>query len=65
MLPTISFYNGVSDPYMHESMEGQLDITSSKGSPSSKVVIDLVLEKQRELIVGLVIEDVFVLLSEF
>jgi hypothetical protein len=46
-------------------MEGQLDRTSSKDSPSSNVGIDLVLEKQKDLIVGLVIEDVFVLPSEF
>jgi hypothetical protein len=46
-------------------MEGQLNRTSSKDSPSSNVGIDLVLEKQREMIVALVIEDVFVLPSEF
>jgi hypothetical protein len=46
-------------------MEEQLDRTSSKDSPSSNAGIDLVLEKQREPIVGLVIEDVSVLPSEF
>jgi hypothetical protein len=65
MLSTISYYNGVSDLHRHECMEGQLDRTSSKDSPSSNVGIDLVLEKQKDLIVGLVIEDVFVLPSEF
>jgi hypothetical protein len=38
---------------------------SSKDSPSSNAAIDLVLEEQRELIAGLVIEEVFVLPSEF
>jgi hypothetical protein len=38
---------------------------SDKDSPSSNAGIDLVLEKQGEPIVGLVIEDVFVLPSEF
>jgi hypothetical protein len=42
MLPTISYYNGVSDLDRHESMEGQLDGTSSKDSPSSNAGIDLV-----------------------
>jgi hypothetical protein len=65
MLPTISYYNGVSNLHRHESMEGQLDRTSSKDSPSSNADIDLVLEKQRESIVGLVIDDAFVLPSEF
>jgi hypothetical protein len=65
MLSIISYYNGVSDLHRHKSMEGQLDRTSSKDSPSSNVGIDLVLEKQREMIVALVIEDVFVLPSEF
>jgi hypothetical protein len=65
MLPTISYYSGVSNLHRHESMEGQLDRTSSKDFPSSNVGIDIVLEKQRETIVGLVIEDVFVLPSEF
>jgi hypothetical protein len=65
MLPTISYYNGVSDLQRHESMGGQLDRTSSKDFPSSNADIDLVLEKQREPIVGLVIEDVFVLPSKF
>jgi hypothetical protein len=46
-------------------MEEQLDRTSSKDSPSSNAGIDLVLEEQREPIAGLVIEDVFVLPSEF
>jgi hypothetical protein len=65
MLPTISYYNGVSDLHRHESMEGQLDRTSSKDSSSSIAGIDHVLEVQRKPIVGLVIEDVFVLPSEF
>jgi hypothetical protein len=65
MLPTISYYNGVSDLHRHESKEGQLDRTSSKDFPSSNADIDLVLEKQREPIVGLVIEDIFVLPSKF
>jgi hypothetical protein len=65
MLATISYYNGVSDLHRHESMEGQLDTTSSKDFPSSNAGIDLILLKQRGLIVGLVIEDVFVLPSEF
>jgi hypothetical protein len=65
MLPTISYYNGVSDLHRHKTMEEQLDRTSSKDSPSSNAGIDLVLEEQREPIVGLVIEDVFVLPSEF
>jgi hypothetical protein len=65
MLSTISYYNGVSDPHRNESMEGQLDKTFSKDSPSSNAYIDLILEKQREMIVGLVIEDVFVLPCEF
>jgi hypothetical protein len=64
MRPTISYYNGVSDLHRHESMKGQLDRTSNKNFPSSNIDIDLALEKQRELIVGLVIEDVFVLPSE-
>jgi hypothetical protein len=46
-------------------MEGQLNRTSSKDFPSSNADIGLVLEKQREPIVELVIEDVFVLPSEF
>jgi hypothetical protein len=65
MLPTISYYNSVSDLHMHESMEGQLDRTSNNDFPSSNAGIDLVLEKQRESIVGFVIEVVFVLPSEF
>jgi hypothetical protein len=66
MLLTISSYNnGVLDLYKHESMDGQLDRTSSKDSPSSNVGIDLVLEKQRELIAGLVMEDAFVLHLNF
>jgi hypothetical protein len=65
ILPTISYYNGVSDLHRHESMEGQLDRTSSNDFPSSNADIDLILEKQREPIVGLVIEDVFVLPSKF
>jgi hypothetical protein len=65
MLSTTSYYNVVSDLHRHESMEGQLDRTSSKDSPSSNAGIDLVLEKQMEKIVGLVIEDVFMLPSEF
>jgi hypothetical protein len=65
MLPTISYYNGVSDLLRHRTMEEQLDRTSIKDSPSSNAGIDLVLEKQGESIVGLVIEDVFVLPSEF
>jgi hypothetical protein len=44
---------------------GQLDRTSSKNFPSINADIDLILEKQREPIVGHVIEDVFVLPSEF
>jgi hypothetical protein len=46
-------------------MEGQLDRMSSKDSPSSNAGIDLVLEEQREPIARLVIEDVFLLPSEF
>jgi hypothetical protein len=65
MLPTISYYNGVSDLHRHKTMEEQLDRTSSKDSPSSNAGIDPVLEEQREPIAGLVIEDVFVLPSEF
>jgi hypothetical protein len=65
MLPTISYYNGVSDLHRHESMEGHLDRTSSKDFSSRNVGLDLVLKKQREPIVGLLIEDVFVLPSEF
>jgi hypothetical protein len=65
MMSTISYYNGVSDLHRHESMEGQLDRMSSKDFPSSNADIDLVLEKQREPIVRFVIEDVFVLPSEF
>jgi hypothetical protein len=65
MLPTISYYNSVLDLHRHESMEGQLDRMSSKDFSNSNADIDLVLEKQRESIVGLVIEDVFVLPSEF
>jgi hypothetical protein len=65
VLSTISYYNGVSDLHRHESMEGQLDRTSNKDFPSSNAYIDLVLGKQREPIVGLVIEDVFALPSEF
>jgi hypothetical protein len=65
MLPNISYYNGVSDLYRHESMEGQLDRMSSKDSPSSNAGIDLVLEKQREPIAEHVIEDVLVLPSKF
>jgi hypothetical protein len=65
MLLTISYYNSVSDLHRHRTMEEQLDRTSSKDSPSSNAGIDLVLEKQREPIVGLVIEDVSVLPSEF
>jgi hypothetical protein len=49
----------------HESIEEQFDRASDKDSPSSNAGIDLVLEKQGEPIVGLVIEDVFVLPSEF
>jgi hypothetical protein len=65
MLPTISYYNGISDLHRHKSMEGQLDRTSSKDFPTRNAGIDLVLEKQRESITGLVIDDVFVLPSEF
>jgi hypothetical protein len=65
MLPAISYYNGVSDLHRHKTIEEQLDRTSSKDSPSSNAGIDLVLEEQRGPIVGLVIEDVFVLPSEF
>jgi hypothetical protein len=65
MLPTISYYNDVSDMHRHESMEGQLDRTSNKDFPSSNADIDLIFEKQKEPIVGLVIEDVFVLPFEF
>jgi hypothetical protein len=65
MLPTISYYNGVSDLHRHRTMEEQLDRTSSKDSPSSNAGIDLVLEEQREPIVGLLIEDVFVLHLNF
>jgi hypothetical protein len=65
MLATISYYNGVSDLHRRESMLGQLDRTSSKDFPSSNAGINLVLEKQREPIVGLVIEDVSVLPSKF
>jgi hypothetical protein len=65
MLPTILYYSGVSDLHKHESMEVQLDRMSSKDFPSSNADIDLVLEKQREPIVGLIIEDVFVLPYEF
>jgi hypothetical protein len=65
MLPTISYYNGVSDLNRHESMEGRLDRMSIKDFPSSNADTNLVLEKQKEPIVGLVIEDVFVLPSEF
>jgi hypothetical protein len=65
MLSTISYCNGVLDLHRHESIEGQLDRTSSKDSPSSNAGIDLVLEKLGEPIVGLVIEDAFVLPSEF
>jgi hypothetical protein len=65
MRPTISYYNGVSDLHRHESMKGQLDRTSSKDSPCSNTGIDLVLEEQSEPIAGLVVEDVFVLPSEF
>jgi hypothetical protein len=46
-------------------MEEQLDRTSNKDSPSSNTCIDFVLEEQREPIVGLVIEDVFVLPYKF
>jgi hypothetical protein len=46
-------------------MEGQLDRMSNKDFPSRNADIDLILEKQREPIVGLVIEDVFVLPSKF
>jgi hypothetical protein len=49
-----------------KSMEEQLDRMSSKDSPSSNAGIYLVLEKQREPIAGIVIEDVFIVLpSEF
>jgi hypothetical protein len=65
MLPTISYYNGVSDLHMHESMEGQLDRMSSRDFPSTNTGIDLILEKRREPIVGFVIEVVLVLPSEF
>jgi hypothetical protein len=65
MLPTISYYNGVSDLHRHRTKEEKLDRTSSKDSPSSNVGIDLTLEEQREPIVELVIEDVFVLPYEF
>jgi hypothetical protein len=65
MLSTISYYNDVLDLHRHESMEGQLDITFNKDSPSSNAGIDLILERQRETIIELVIEDVFVLPSEF
>jgi hypothetical protein len=65
MLPAISYHNGVSDLHRHKTIEEQLDRTSSKDSPSSNAGIDLVLEEQRGPIVGLVIEDVFVLPSEF
>jgi hypothetical protein len=47
MLSIISYYNGVSDLHRHKSMEGQLNRTSSKDSPSSNVGIDLVLEKAK------------------
>jgi hypothetical protein len=60
MLFTISYYNGVSDLHRHESMKGQLDRMSIKDSPSSIAGIDLILKKQREMIVGLVIDDVCV-----
>jgi hypothetical protein len=53
MMPTISYYNGVSDLHRHKSMEGQLDRTSSKDFPSSNADIDLVLEKQRERLLDL------------
>jgi hypothetical protein len=43
MLPTISYYNSVSNLHRHESMEGQLDRASSKNSHSSNAGIDLVL----------------------
>jgi hypothetical protein len=46
-------------------MEEQLDRTSNKDSPSSNTGIDFVLEEQREPIIGLVIEDVFVLPYKF
>jgi hypothetical protein len=65
MLPTKSYYNGVSDLHRHKSRERQLDRTSSKDFPSCNAGIDLILEKQRELIVGLLIEDVFELPYEF
>jgi hypothetical protein len=52
MIPTISYYNDVSDLHRHESMEEQLDRVSNKDSPSSNAGIALVLEKQREPIVG-------------
>jgi hypothetical protein len=65
MLPTISYYNGVSDLHRHRTMEEQLDKMTSKDSPSSNAGVDHVLEEQREPIAGLVIEDVFVLPSEF
>jgi hypothetical protein len=65
MLPTISYYIGVLDLHRHRTMEEQLYRTSSEDSPSSNAGIDLLLEKQRETIVGLVIEDVFVLPSKF
>jgi hypothetical protein len=48
MLPTISYYNGVSDLHRHKSTEEQLDRTSSKDCPSSNADIDLVLEMERE-----------------
>jgi hypothetical protein len=65
MQPTVSYYNGVSDLRRHRTMEEQLDRTSNKDSPSSNASIDLVSEEQREPIAELVIEDVFVLPSEF
>jgi hypothetical protein len=47
MVPTISYYNGVLYLHRHESMEEQLDRTSSKDFPSSNVDIGLVLEKAK------------------
>jgi hypothetical protein len=46
-------------------MEEQLDRTFNKDSPSSNADIDLILEKQREPIAGLIIKNVFVLPSKF
>jgi hypothetical protein len=65
MLPTISYYNSILDLHRHKTMEEQLDRTFNKDSPSSNADIDLILEKQREPIAGLIIKNVFVLPSKF